>query len=185
MRILRVVMLAVVVVAAGQRGVETAAAPLQQSLPQEMQDIADALGFGFSLSEIADGEKPTLEHLEEFLDLAGYHAEPAANGWRWFEVPYNKTKASIHVGLGSDGSKVWVRLDLTRVRPGDMQRTALLTKLNTRRLLSEGEYRLANDGVLSLYVGLNVDSVSEATMRRAIKNVIQQAEGSANIWRER
>jgi hypothetical protein len=181
MGILRV---AVVALALVGHQVGVAAEPRQDPTPKELKEISDALGYGFQLREfVVEGKKPDLDALDEFLDLSDFDFHPAANGWRWFDVPYKATKATVHVGLGAKGETLWVRLDLTRVRPGEPQRTALLTKLNTGRPLAQGEYRMASDGLLSLYLGLDTDTVSEGDVRRAVKTLIAQAEGSHGVWR--
>ncbi len=165
--------------------VSAAAAERRPQLRSEdLTAISDALGFGFQLREfVVEGRKPDLDALDEFLDLSDFDFHPAADGWRWFDVPYKATKATVHVGLGDQGSTLWVRLDLTRVRPGDVRRTALLTKLNAGRPLAQGDYRMAGDGLLSLYLGLDSNTVSEGDVRRATRTLIEQAERSHDVWR--
>jgi hypothetical protein len=160
-----------------------AAAEQLPKLPPEVAAIAKALP-GFQLREfVVEGRKPDLDALDEFLDLSDFDFHPSANGSRWFDVPYKATKATVHVGLADKGSTLWVRLDLTKVRPGDVRRTALLTKLNARRPLARGEYRIASDGILSLQLGLDTSTVSENDVRGAIRTLFEQAEGSHDVWR--
>jgi hypothetical protein len=132
---------------------------------------------------VVEGRKPDLDALDEFLDLSDFDFHPSANGSRWFDVPYKATTARIHVGLGDNGSTLWVRLDITKVRPGDARRTALLTKLHTRQPLAQGDYRIASDGVLSVQLGLDTNTVSENDLRDAIRTLFEQAEGTRDVWR--
>jgi hypothetical protein len=67
MRILSAVMLTAML-----WGTVAASGQVLTSVSQDARDVADTLGFGFTLSHIADGQKPTLDHLDEFLDLAGF-----------------------------------------------------------------------------------------------------------------
>jgi hypothetical protein len=141
----------------------------------------------FELREFTtEGKKPTLDTLDEFLDIAEFNSRDAANGWRRFDMKYQATTVAFYVTLSPDARTLWLRLDLTIVKDDASGRRMLASHLNAWKNPGDGEYRMADDsGVLSIVRSFQTSTVSAGDIRGTARAMMTQAEGSASTWRQK
>lgn len=141
-------------------------------------------GFELHLSEFVEpGKRPTDESLDTFLFSMDLDTELTAEGWRWFNVDYGTTKATIQTKLNNAGTTLVVRLDLTKVGGNATSRFLLVNSLTSAAGKEDGEFGIAG-GILCLYLPVKTGDVTDVALWKAIDTVIAKAERTAPLWRK-